>query len=187
MKNNRSAAPTAIDWVIEAHRNAGDGPTAIAKDLSISPAAVVARLEKMKRYRKGEGMLAEDPESIQGLKHVGAFPWPAARALDEYYVERLSQLCDWSAGELLGFPGVGIKAVEIIKAAMAARGLELHPERTEVINRRSKYSDWWEQHRLPGHARQRMDELWPAPSPKVSPVIGRERNVVHVDFRRPTQ
>ena|SRR5882724_5068050 len=177
--NNRSAAPTELDWMVEARHDAGAGPVAIARELAITPAAVNTRLEKMKRYRRGERLLAEDPESLEGLKYVGAIPWAAARAVGAYYAERLSELCDWSAAELLGCPGIGGKAVETIKAVMAARGLELHPDRTEAIHRRSKFRDLYEQ-----QCESRPVTL-ASSNPQALPVTGREDNIVHVDFRRP--
>jgi hypothetical protein len=61
--------------------------------------------------------LAESP-----LPRIGA---PATRALAHLGVTRLDELTAWSRARLLAAHGVGPKAVGILEAALAERGLRL--------------------------------------------------------------
>ena len=48
---------------------------------------------------------------------------PARRALAAAGIYRLEQLTGWTEAELLRLHGVGLKAVGVLREAMAARGL----------------------------------------------------------------
>jgi hypothetical protein len=168
----RSAAPTEIDFYIEARRFAGGSQGVIAGELGLSTGAIVARLKKMARYRSGEQLLAEDSQSVEGFTRTGIISWTAGRVLREYSVERLCQLCDWSQAELLRCPGIGVRTVDVIKGLMAQHQLKLHPDRPTADERSPK----WMQ-RYTAFMASRLE----APG---APAACQVDNVVYVDFRR---
>lgn len=48
---------------------------------------------------------------------------PALRALTGAGVERLDQLADWQAGDILKLHGMGRKGIDTLEQALAERGL----------------------------------------------------------------
>lgn len=50
-------------------------------------------------------MLAADPQTIVGLWSVGALPRTAAHKRRKYDIKRLSDITEWSEGELLSIAG----------------------------------------------------------------------------------
>lgn len=62
----------------------------------------------------------------EALPRIGA---PATRALAAAGVTRLAELTDHGAGDLLALHGVGPKAVELLRAALAERGMWFLDER----------------------------------------------------------
>jgi len=172
-----SAAPTYIDFRMEARRRAGASVAAIAGELGCSTGAVAGRLEKMQRYRSGEQLLAEDPLSLEGLKLTGAIRWEVASSLKDRGAERLADLCDWSEAEL-NLPAIGAKAVADIKKLMTQHGLELHPPRSEAKERPSRTYERYQEF-LAGRRAATTEIAEPAT------VTRQVDNVVYVDFRPP--
>lgn len=48
---------------------------------------------------------------------------PAQRALEEFGIDKLVQLCDFTEKELLAIHGVGPKAIRILKEILTKEGL----------------------------------------------------------------
>jgi hypothetical protein len=144
MTAQKPLAPTAEDFAMLERRQAGATYRAIAAEFGITANRARDRVWLADRYVGGAARLAADSLDIEALGYMGIIEWQATGALLQYGVRRLSDLTAWSAAELRQVgdysqfrarDSIGPKRLAQIKAALAAHGLALHPDRPEPIRR----------------------------------------------------